>query len=54
MGVVGWAGVIFAVRDWWSLTAFLIFTAVYIVLEERKRLLQQRRARVPQSQSLES
>ncbi len=37
MRLIGWAAVIYAVKDWWSLAAFLTLVAVYVLVEVRKR-----------------
>lgn len=37
MRLVGWAAVICAVTDWWSLATLLTLIAFHFLVEERKR-----------------
>ena len=43
MRLIGWAAVIYTVRDWWSLATFLVLVTLFVYLEERQWKIRGRR-----------
>ena len=52
MPLIGWAAIIYAVHDWWPLTALLLLLGRQLYLETRSQQLKTKRSKTKQKPRL--